>query len=66
MFLFYVLSFFKKGDIIEGGKLFKEIRYASFFSAYTTNVYTLICLSMYLDYYLLFCYIFITFESEKA
>jgi hypothetical protein len=33
MFLFYVLSFFKKrghysrGDIIQGGPLFKEIRY---------------------------------------
>ena len=24
MFLFYVLSFFKKGDIIQGGTLFKE------------------------------------------
>ena len=28
MFLFYVLSFFKKGDTIQGGTLFKEIRYA--------------------------------------
>ena len=27
MFLFYVLSFFKKGDTIQGGTLFKEIRY---------------------------------------
>ena len=27
MFLFYVLSFFKKGDAIQGGTLFKEIRY---------------------------------------
>ena len=27
MFLFYVLSFFKKGDTIKGGTLFKEIRY---------------------------------------
>ena len=27
MFLFYVLSFFKKGDNILGGTLFKEIRY---------------------------------------
>ena len=26
MFLFYVLSFFKKGDTIQGGTLFKEIR----------------------------------------
>ena len=26
-FLFYVLSFFKKGDTIQGGTLFKEIRY---------------------------------------
>ena len=32
MFLFYVLSFFKKGDTIQGGTLFKEIRYSSFFS----------------------------------
>ena len=30
MFLFYVLSFFKKGDTIEGGTLFKEIRYMKF------------------------------------
>ena len=35
MFLFYVLSFFKKGDTIQGGHysrgtLFKEIRYATF------------------------------------
>ena len=28
MFLFYVPSFFKKGDTIQGGTLFKEIRYA--------------------------------------
>ena len=27
MFLFYELSFFKKGDTIQGGTLFKEIRY---------------------------------------
>ena len=27
MFLFYVVSFFKKGDTIQGGTLFKEIRY---------------------------------------
>ena len=27
MFLFYVLSFLKKGDTIQGGLLFKEIRY---------------------------------------
>ena len=27
MFLFYVLSFFKKGDTIQGGTLFKEIRF---------------------------------------
>ena len=27
MFLFYVLSFFKKGDTIQGGTLFKEIQY---------------------------------------
>ena len=27
MFLFYVLSFFKKGDVIQGRTLFKEIRY---------------------------------------
>ena len=27
MFLFYVLSFFKKGETIQGGTLFKEIRY---------------------------------------
>ena len=27
MFLFYVLSFFKKGDTIQGGTLFKEIWY---------------------------------------
>ena len=27
MFLLYVLSFFKKGDIVQGGTLFKEIRY---------------------------------------
>ena len=27
MVLFYVLSFFKKGDTIQGGILFKEIRY---------------------------------------
>ena len=27
MFLFYVLSFFKKGDTIQRGTLFKEIRY---------------------------------------
>ena len=27
MFLIYVLSFFKKGDNIQGGTLFKEIRY---------------------------------------
>ena len=27
MLLFYVLSFFKKGDTIQGGTLFKEIRY---------------------------------------
>ena len=27
MFLFYVLSFFKKGDTIQGGTIFKEIRY---------------------------------------
>ena len=29
MFLFYVLSFFKKGDTIQGGTLFKEIWYIS-------------------------------------
>ena len=29
-FLFYVLSFFKNGDIIQGGTLFKEIRYVPF------------------------------------
>ena len=28
MFLFYVLSFFKKGDNIQGGILFKEIWYS--------------------------------------
>ena len=28
MFLFYVLCFFKKGDTIQGGILFKEIRYS--------------------------------------
>ena len=27
MFLYYVLNFFKKGDTIQGGALFKEIRY---------------------------------------
>ena len=27
MFLFYVLSFFKKGDTIQGGKLFKGGHY---------------------------------------
>ena len=27
LFLFYVLSFFKKGDTIQRGTLFKEIRY---------------------------------------
>ena len=27
MFLFYVLSFFKKGDTIQGGTLLKEIRF---------------------------------------
>ena len=27
MFLFYALSFFKKGDAIQGGTLFKDIRY---------------------------------------
>ena len=32
MFLFYVLSFFKKGDIIQGGTVFKEILYTFFFS----------------------------------
>ena len=31
MSLFYVLSFFKKGDTIQGGTLFKEIRYSCFF-----------------------------------
>ena len=30
MFLFYVLSFFKKGDAIQGRTLFKEIRYIEF------------------------------------
>ena len=29
MFLFYVLTFFKKEDTIQGGTLFKEIRYVS-------------------------------------
>ena len=29
MFVFYVLSFFKKGDIIQGRTLIKEIRYSS-------------------------------------
>ena len=28
MFLFYVLNFFKKGNTIQGGTLFKEIRYS--------------------------------------
>ena len=28
MFLFYVLSFFKKRDTIQGGTLFKEVRYS--------------------------------------
>ena len=31
MFLFYVLSFFKKEDTIEGGTLFKEIMYLQIF-----------------------------------
>ena len=30
VFKFYVLSFFKKGDTIQGGTLFKEIRYVCF------------------------------------
>ena len=29
MLFFYVLSFFKNGDTIQGGTLFKEIRYFS-------------------------------------
>ena len=32
MFLFYVLSFFKKGNTIQGGTLLKEIRYLFRFS----------------------------------
>ena len=32
MFLFYVLSFFKKGDTIQGGTLFREIRYIYIYS----------------------------------
>ena len=72
MFLFYVLSFFKKGDTIQGGTLLKGEHYLRkysmhlFFSLYYTCILSLICLSMYLDYYLLFRYIFITFESEKT
>ena len=31
MFLFYVLTFFKKGDIIQMRTLFKEIRYVTRF-----------------------------------
>jgi hypothetical protein len=30
MFLFYVLRFFKKGDTIQGGTLFKEIQYSEY------------------------------------
>ena len=35
MFLFYVLSYFKKGDTIQGGTLLKEIQYMKF-SPYST------------------------------
>ena len=38
MFLFYVLSFFKKEDTIQGGTLFKEIRYLYFEKVYLLKV----------------------------
>ena len=40
MFLFYVLSFFKKGDTIQGATLFKEIRYVDFWSKIYLISYT--------------------------
>ena len=36
MFLFYVITFFKKGDTIQGGTLFEEIRYIPFFRVHDT------------------------------
>ena len=38
MFLFYVLSFFKKGDIIQGRTLFKEIRYVLSMILFTQEI----------------------------
>ena len=34
MFLFYILSFFKKGDTIQGGKLFKGGHYSRKYGNY--------------------------------
>ena len=36
MFLFYVLSFFKKGDTIQGGTLFKGGHYLRKYGIYIT------------------------------
>ena len=38
MFLLYVLSFFRKGDTIQGGTLFKGGQYLRKYGIYASNV----------------------------
>ena len=51
MFLFYVLSFFKKGDTIQGGTLFKKGHYLRKYGIrFTPYIFgTLACYLLYLD-----------------
>ena len=49
MFLFCVLSFFKKGDTIQGGTLFKEILINFEAALFVSLVITVLTVCIYLE-----------------